>query len=111
MEDARIHISVSRVLGATFLNRAMAPLATRFPHLVVELVSAAREVNTARREPEIALRLARPAGGELVARRMNTQEEMWLVMRPDVARLARVRAVVDHLAAVFQDRMPGSEAA
>ncbi len=111
MADARIHISVSRVLGAKFLNRAMAPLATRFPHLVVELVSAAREVNSTRREPEIALRLARPAGGDLVAHRMDTHEEMWLVMRPDVARLARVRAVVDHLAALFQDRMPGSEAA
>jgi DNA-binding transcriptional LysR family regulator len=111
MADARIYISVSRALGAMFLNRAMAPLATRFPRLVVELVSATRDANTSRREAEIALRRARPAGGELVARRMNTYEEMWLVMRPDVARLAQVRAVVDHLAAVFQDQMPGSEAA
>jgi DNA-binding transcriptional LysR family regulator len=111
MADGRIHISVSRVLGELFLRRAMAPLATRFPHLVVELVSTSREMRAARGEPEIALRLARPAGGDLVARRMATREELWLLMRPEAARLARVRAVVDHLAALFQESLPGSEAA
>lgn len=89
----------------------MAPLATRFPHLVVELVSTSREVRAVRSEPEIALRLGRPSGGDLVARRMATGQELWLLMRPESARLARVRAVVDHLAALFQEGLPGSEAA
>jgi DNA-binding transcriptional LysR family regulator len=97
MADARIRISVSRVLGELFLRRAMAPLATRFPHLVVDLVSSP-PVPGVSREPEIALRL-------------GPNQELRLIVRPDVARLARVGAVVDHLAALFQDRMPGSEAA
>jgi DNA-binding transcriptional LysR family regulator len=29
--------------------------------------------------------------------------ELWLLMRPDIARLARVRAVADHLVAVFEE--------
>jgi hypothetical protein len=35
--------------------------------------------------------------------------ELWMLMRPDVARLARVRAVADHLVQVFEETSSGSE--
>jgi DNA-binding transcriptional LysR family regulator len=110
MADERIRISVPRVLGEFFLRRAMAPLATRFPHLVVDLVST-RDPGLTPRDPEIALRLSRPSGNGFVARRMATRQELWLIVRPDAAPLAPVRAVVDHLAMLVEDSVPGSEAA
>jgi DNA-binding transcriptional LysR family regulator len=33
--------------------------------------------------------------------------ELWMLMRPDVARLARVRAVADHLVRMFEETSSG----
>jgi DNA-binding transcriptional LysR family regulator len=34
--------------------------------------------------------------------------ELWLLMRPDIARLARVRVVADHLVTVFEESPTGA---
>jgi DNA-binding transcriptional LysR family regulator len=111
--SSRIRISVARTLANAFLSRGMAPLSMRFAHLVVELVPDSHGLNPAGRDPEIALRTARPPGGEWLARRLvpASSPEMWLLVRPEVARLARVRAVTDHLTELFEERLSGSEAA
>jgi len=201
--EGRVRITVARVLADGFLAAELAPLSARFPHLEIELLATSRNVSLARRDAEIALRLARPASGELVARRVATLDygfyaspgyaarlaeghspvfiafdesndfvpeavwarrfladkcvvlransqgaqaaaarggagiallpgvvaraggglvpvtlsqqppsrELWLLMRPDVSRLARVRVVADHLVGLFQEPATGSEAA
>jgi DNA-binding transcriptional LysR family regulator len=201
--EGRVRITVARVLADGFLAAELAPLSARFPHLEIELLATSRNLSLARRDAEIALRLARPASGDLVARRVATLDygfyaspgyaarlaeghspvfiafdetsdfvpeavwarrfladkcvvvransqgaqaaaarggagiallpglvaraggglvpvtlsqlpparELWLLMRPDVSRLARVRVVADHLVGLFQEPAAGSEAA
>jgi DNA-binding transcriptional LysR family regulator len=198
-----VRVTIARVFADGFLAERLAPLAVKHPGLELEIVATSRNSSPARREAEIALRLARPASGELIARRVATLDygfyasplyatriargcaptfvgfdddseyvpeaawakrffgergvclransqsaqaaaarggagvallpglvartmnglvpvelsvspparEMWLLVRPEVARLARVRVVVDHLVAIFQDNIAGSKAA
>ena len=190
-----VRITIARVFADGFLAEQLAPLLAKYPALELELIATSRNLSLARREAEIALRLARPAAGELVARRVATLDygfyaspeyvarlgsgetatfiafddaseyvpeaawakrflagkrvslransqaaqseaarsgagiallpgllarsrkdlvqvpfdeapparELWLLMRPDVARLARVRVVADHLIAMFEE--------
>src|SRR3954471_11277696 len=67
-----VRITLARVLADGFLAERLAPLQTRHPELDIELVATSRNLSLARREAEIALRLARPAAGELVAPRVAT---------------------------------------
>jgi len=190
-----VRITVARVLADGFLAERLASVQSKYPELDIELIATARNLSLARREAEIALRLARPASGELLTRRVMTLDygfyaapeyskrldsgeqpvfitfddasdyvpeaawaqrflhgrrvllransqlsqalaaragrgvallpslvaltlgglepvafdeappsrELWLLMRPDVARLARVRAVADHLVELFHE--------
>ena len=190
-----VRITLARVLADGFLAERLAALQEKHPGLDIELVATSKNPSLARREAEIALRLARPVSGELLARRVMTLEygffaapeyaarlasgeqpgfiafddgsefvpeaawaqkflagrrvllransqfaqalaarggrgvallpaliarsvgglvrvpfdqappprELWLLMRPDVARLARVRTVADHLAELFHE--------
>jgi len=196
-----VRVTIARVFADGFLAERLAPLQAQHPQLQLELVATSRNLSLARREAEIALRLARPASGDLVARRIAALEygfyasaqyaanlatgaqpafiafddaseyvpeaawakrfmagkrvtlhsnsqtaqaaaarsgagvallpallarnsagltpvvfaekppprELWMLMRPDVARLARVRAVADHLVQVFEETSSGSE--
>jgi DNA-binding transcriptional LysR family regulator len=196
-----VRITVARVFADGFLAERLAPLSALHPALEIELVATSRNLSLARREAEIALRLARPVAGELTVRRVATLDygfyaspeyagriatgeapafigfdegseyvpeaawakrfltgkqvtlransqgaqaaaarggagiallpgllarsmtglipvpfdetppsrELWLLMRPDVARLARVRTVADHLVALFEESSTGSE--
>jgi DNA-binding transcriptional LysR family regulator len=189
----QVRITAARVFADGFLAERMGALTRQHPGLELEIVATSRNLSLARREAEIALRLARPAAGELLARRIATLDygfyaspdykrrvdcgetpvfiafddasdyvleaawarkffsgrqvalransqgaqaaaarggagiallpgliaraqgglervefdeeppsrELWLLMRPDVARLARVRAVADHLVELF----------
>ena len=63
--EGRVRITVARVLADGFLAAELASLTARFPHLEIELVATSRHASLARREAEIALRLARPASGDL----------------------------------------------
>jgi DNA-binding transcriptional LysR family regulator len=190
----QVRITVARVFADGFLAERLGGLTKLHPGLELEIVATSRNLSLARREAEIALRLARPAAGELVARRIATLDygfytspdykqridcgeppvfiafddasdyvpeaawaqkfltgrqvalransqsaqaaaarggagvallpgllarslgglepvefdeappdrELWLLMRPDVARLARVRVVADHLVEIFR---------
>ncbi len=190
-----VRITLARVLADGFLAERLEPLQAKHPDLDIELVATSKNLSLARREAEIALRLARPASGELLARRVMTLDygffaapeyaarlaggeqpgfiafddasdqvpeaawaqrfltgkrvllransqlaqalaaragrgvallpnliarstgglvavpfdeappprELWLLMRPDVARLARVRTVADHLVELFHE--------
>lgn len=189
----RVRITVARVFADGFLAERLGALTKRHPGLELEIVATSRNLTLARREAEIALRLARPSSGALVARRITTidygfyaspdykqridcgeppvfiafddtgdlvpeaawaekfftgrqvalransqsaqaaaarggagvallpallaqslgglervefdetppRRELWLLMRPEVARLARVRVVADHLVELF----------
>jgi len=195
-----VRITTARVLADGFLAERLAPLQARHPELDIELSATSRNLSLARREAEIALRLARPASGELLARRVITLDygfyaapeyqrrldsgeqpafitfddgsdhvpeaawsqkflsgrrvllransqlsqalaaragrgvallpglvaralgglqlvefdqqpparELWLLMRPDVARLARVRIVADHLVDILHEHQAES---
>jgi DNA-binding transcriptional LysR family regulator len=197
----QVRVTVNRVLADGFLAERLGALTKDHPRLELEIVATARNLRLARHEAEIALRLARPAAGDLVARRIATLDygfyaspdyqqrldcgepptfiafdaandsmpealwaqrfligrhvalransqsaqgaaarggmgvallpdllarelggltrvefdaappsrELWLLMRPDVARLARVRVVADHLVNVFAPDLSGSE--
>lgn len=190
-----VRITSARIFIDGFLAERLAPLQASHPALDLELIATSRNLSLARREAEIALRLARPVSGELLARRIMTVEygfyaapdylkrlrggeqpvfiafddasdyvpeagwaqkflsgrrvllransqlsqalaaragrgvallpglvartlgglttvefdetpparELWMLMRPDVARLARVRTVADHLVELFHE--------
>jgi DNA-binding transcriptional LysR family regulator len=194
-----VRVTIARVFADGFLAEQLAPLLAQYPALELELIATSRNLSLARHEAQIALRLARPAAGELVARRVATlaygfyaspeyaarlgsgetaafiafddtsdyvpeaawakrfltgkrvslransqgaqleaarggagiallpgllarfrkglvqvpfdqtppARELWLLMRPDVARLARVRVVADHLIALFEESSRG----
>jgi DNA-binding transcriptional LysR family regulator len=196
-----VRITLSRVLADGFVAERLVPLQARHPRLDIELIATAKNLSLARREAEIALRMARPASGELLTRRVTTLEyafyaapeylrrldsgeqpvfiafddasdyvpeaawsqrflsrrrvllransqlsqalaaragrgvallptlvaralggleavafdeapparELWLLMRPDVARLARVRAVADHLVELFHEHQSATQ--
>jgi DNA-binding transcriptional LysR family regulator len=67
-----VRITLARVLADGFLAERLAPLQDKHPDLDIELVATSRNLSLARREAEIALRLARPASSELLARRVMT---------------------------------------
>jgi DNA-binding transcriptional LysR family regulator len=67
-----VRITVARVFADGFLAERLADLTGRHPALELEIVATSRNPGLARRAAEIALRLARPAAGELVARRIAT---------------------------------------
>ncbi|QID16280.1 LysR family transcriptional regulator [Nitrogeniibacter mangrovi] len=54
-----------------YLARLVAPARAAFPTLSIELVAGNHNLDLARREADIALRLARPASGDLVIRRLG----------------------------------------
>jgi DNA-binding transcriptional LysR family regulator len=68
----QVRITVARVFADGFLAERLGGLTKQHPGLELEIVSTSRNLSLARREAEIALRLARPAAGELVARRIAT---------------------------------------
>ena len=67
-----VRITLARVLADGFLAERLEPLQARHAALDIELIATGRNLSLARREAEIALRLARPASGELLARRVTT---------------------------------------
>src|SRR3954468_489392 len=69
-----VRITVARVFADGFLAERLGPLTQRHPGLELEIVATSRNLSLARRGAEIALRLARPAAGALVARRIATLE-------------------------------------
>ena len=67
-----VRITIARVFADGFLAERLAPLHARHPQLEIEWVATSQNLSLARREAEIALRLARPVSGEIAARRVMT---------------------------------------
>jgi DNA-binding transcriptional LysR family regulator len=84
-----VRITLARVLADGFLAERLAPLQARHPELDIELVATSRNLSLARREAEIALRLARPSSGELLARRVMTLDYGFFAAPEYAARLVR----------------------
>src|SRR5262245_38797023 len=83
-----VRITLPRVLADGFLAERLAPLQAKHPELDVELVATSKNLSLARREAEIALRLARPASGELLARRVITLDYGFFASQDYATRLA-----------------------
>jgi len=69
-----VRVSASEVVGAEVLPPILARLRRDHPGLVVELVLSNRTEDLLRRDADIAVRMARPAQGALVARRLGMIE-------------------------------------
>ncbi len=65
-----VRVTLARVLADGFVACRLAPLLAAHPGLEVGLAAESRTLSLARREADIALRLARPRRGALLARRV-----------------------------------------
>jgi DNA-binding transcriptional LysR family regulator len=67
-----VRITMTRSLADGFVAERLGPLLAQHPSLDIEIITESRNVSLARHEADIALRLGRPAKGELLARRIAT---------------------------------------
>lgn len=67
-----VRLSLTRTLSDHFVGPRLAPFVRANPGVIVELSPDSRNVSIARREADLALRLARPTDGEMIARRVAT---------------------------------------
>lgn len=65
-----VRLTTTPALADRFLVPRLGPLRARHPRLALEVAVDNRDVSLARREADLAIRLARPRQGELVARRL-----------------------------------------
>lgn len=65
-----VRISAPPGFAALFLMPRLGRLRERHPGIAIELAGEARFANLARREADLALRIGRPEGGSMVARRL-----------------------------------------
>jgi DNA-binding transcriptional LysR family regulator len=70
--EGRVRITAPPGIADHFLAPAIGALLTRHPKLSVEIVSSIGYADLTRREADIALRITRPAAGDLVAVRLGT---------------------------------------
>lgn len=69
-----VRITTSRLMGTEVLPGLLAPLRTEHPALQVELALSDHNDDLIRRDADVAVRMARPQGSGLVARRATTIE-------------------------------------
>jgi DNA-binding transcriptional LysR family regulator len=67
-----VRLTATPSLAESFLIPRLGPFRAAHPALDIELIADRRSVSLARREADIALRLARPEEGDLTARRVAT---------------------------------------
>ena len=67
-----VRVTTTGMFAATYLTPLMAPLRKQQPLIDIELIVDERSLSLARREADIALRLARPKDSSLVTRRLAT---------------------------------------
>lgn len=70
--EGSVRISVTEMIGTRFIAPHLTRLAERHPNITVDLSCTSRTVSLARREADIALRLARPREQRVVIRRLTT---------------------------------------
>lgn len=74
-----VRLTATRTLADEWVTRQLAPLRIRHPGITVELQSCDQNLSLARHEVDLALRLARPTGGDYVIRRMATMANAFYV--------------------------------
>ncbi|HVM83821.1 MAG TPA: LysR family transcriptional regulator [Candidatus Binatia bacterium] len=67
-----VRLTTTGMFATAYLTPVLAGLRKRHPLIEIELIVEERNVSLARREADIALRLARPKDGDLVARKVAT---------------------------------------
>ena len=67
-----VRLTMTQALADRFLVPRLGPLRARHPGLDLEVVADNRSFSLARREADLAIRLARPQSGDLFARRLAT---------------------------------------
>ncbi|MCW2235972.1 LysR family transcriptional regulator [Azospirillum canadense] len=67
-----VRLTMTQALADRFLVPRLARLRARHPALDLEVIADNRSLSLARREADLAIRLARPQSGELFARRLAT---------------------------------------
>lgn len=65
-----VRLTMTPALAERFVVPRLGPLRARHPGLDLEVIADTRAVSLARREADLAIRLARPQRGELIARRL-----------------------------------------
>ncbi|MET4634487.1 LysR family transcriptional regulator [Kaistia defluvii] len=66
-----VRLTASEVVGTEILPAILRPFLERHPHIAIELVVSNRNEDLMRREADIAVRMARPTQGALLARRIG----------------------------------------
>jgi len=66
-----VRVAVTEVTALHLLERAIPTLCRREPGIVVELLGASTQVDLGRREADLAIRMVKPEGAELVARKLG----------------------------------------
>ncbi|MCA9592377.1 MAG: LysR family transcriptional regulator [Myxococcales bacterium] len=67
-----VRVSVTETIGTRFIAPHLHRFAREYPELTLDLSCNSRSVSLARREADIALRLARPRESDVVTRRLST---------------------------------------
>lgn len=67
-----VRLSAPPVVASAFLAPRLAPFRRRFPRVVLELIGDSRAISLNRREADLAVRLAAPEDGTLIARRLGS---------------------------------------
>jgi DNA-binding transcriptional LysR family regulator len=69
--EGRVRVAITDVSALHLLEKALPRLAREHPKIVVELLVSMRTADLARREADLAVRLIRPEGADLVARSLG----------------------------------------
>ncbi|MFE8602097.1 LysR family transcriptional regulator [Archangium violaceum] len=67
-----VRLTATEAMAERFLIPRLAPFRRRHPGIDLEVLSDSRSLSLARREADVAVRLARPRAGELITRRLST---------------------------------------
>ena len=80
--QGRVRLSATEMLTTRLIAPRLSKFYEQYPDICVELVCTNRDINLARREADIALRLARPDHEDLVVKKLFTIE-LGFYARPD----------------------------
>jgi DNA-binding transcriptional LysR family regulator len=83
-----VRLTSGRTLAETFLIDRLSAFHQRYPAIDIEWIGEARLMSLARREADIRKRLP--------------ERDVWLLIRRNLTKVPRVRAVADYLIEVFQ---------
>jgi len=72
--EGRVRVAITDVSALHLLEKALPRLAAKHPSIIVELLVSPRTADLTRREADLAVRLVRPEGADLVARSLGAMK-------------------------------------